>query len=853
MKIITPQYAIISLVLTVFSCFSLCAQQQGGHFSTGEGKGRVMLTVVDENSIPIEFATVYLNRASDSTTVQYTITDKEGKAAMPVNDYGNYYVMVQFMGYRKHISNSFEITQANPIYRINKFKMVNKANELAGVEVVAQKEMLQSNLDKRVFNVESSVVADGATAIEVLEDVPAVDVDIEGNVTLRGSENVTILVDGRPTNLTLDQIPASMIESIEVVTNPSARMDPDGMSGIINVVLKKKKEGGFNGMVTVGVAPAFFQKQINLDRYNASVSLNYTYNKINLFLNYDFRRMGRRSAGILDRYSWFNGVDTDDTTHLTQDNRSSNKGMSHNVATGFDWFINKQNTFSITLGYNYWGNQDTNVLQSNNYNYQDQEDIPLLQYLQSGGSTRISHNINAGINYKKLFNQKGMELTADIFYTQRLNNAESRFVQDFSYPETAQNYYQHTNTLGNNRTATAQVDFVTPVGNGGRIETGYKFSYRSIGQDYALFKGYDPTALTEDISQSNDFTFNEFINAAYLIYSNTFWNKLKIQVGLRGEWANTISKLVVGDSIQTYTPNYPGLFPTLHVQYEFNTQHAIQLSFSRRVTRPSIWQLNPFLDYSDKQNLRQGNPNLTPEYVNSIELGYLMNIKKSSLSVTAFYRYRSDIISRYTESLRDTANMEYTLTTYQNLDQGHNFGFELIYSQRLWKFWKITFSGTFYRMLYYDRDNIIDENLSQDWACNLRLNQSFSLPNDWELQLNFRFRSRSITTGSMGWGTGGIGQGKQSANYSLNFGVKKSFLKKSLVISLNIRDLIYIPTKINSYSLENVGKGNYNSWTTRERSAYQTTLTVSYKINNYKRRPISNNQENGAEGEGMEE
>ena len=849
------KYFTLSLLLSVFSYFTLHAQQQGSgqRPAITEGKGRVTITVVDENSVPIEFATVYLQRASDSATVHYAITDKEGKAALQVNNYGTYYVMVQYMGYRKHISNSFEITSANPFYRINKFKMVNKSTELTGVEVVAQKEMLQNNLDKKVFNVESSVIADGATAIEVLEDIPAVDVDIEGNVTLRGSENVTILVDGRPTNLTLDQIPASMIESIEVVTNPSARMDPDGQSGIINVVLKKKKEGGFNGMVTVGIAPAFFRNKPNLDRYNASISLNYTYNKINVFLNYDFRRMGRRSAGTIDRFSWFNNPNnTADTTHLMQDNISRSKGMSHNIATGLDWFINKQNTLSFTFGYNHWGNGDTNDLLSNNYNYLNSENIPLLQYNQRGGSNRSSHNINAGINYKKLFNRKGMELTSDLFFTQRLNNSESRFVQDFSYPDTAPNYYQRTNTLGNNRTATAQVDFVTPVGNGGRIETGYKFSYRSIGQDYSLFKGGNPAALTEDMSQSNNFIFSEYLNAAYLIYSNTFWDKLKIQVGLRGEWASTVSKLVIGDSAQIFKPNYPGIFPTIHIQYEFNPQHSVQISYSRRVTRPSIWQLNPFLDYSDKQNLRQGNPNLRPEYVNSIELGYLMNIKKSSLSVTAFYRYRTNIISRYTESLRDTADLEYTLTSYQNLDKGHNFGIELIYSQRFWKFWKVTLSGTFYRMLYYDSKNMIDENLSQDWACNLRLNQSFSLPKDWELQLNFRFRSRSLTTGSMGWNTNGVGQGRQSAHYSLNFGVKKSFLKKTLTVSLNIRDLIYIPSKINSYSLENSKRGNYNSWSTRERSAYQTTLTVSYRLNNYKRRP-DKNQEVGVEGEGMEE
>jgi len=414
-----------------------------------------------------------------------------------------------------------------------------------------------------------------------------------------------------------------------------------------------------------------------------------------------------------------------------------------------------------------------------------------------------------------------------------------------------------TKTTTLNRTATAQLDFVTPVGNGGRIETGYKFSFRSIGQDYSLSYGENEPHLREDTLQRNNFEYREYLNAAYFIYSNTFWKKLKIQLGVRGEIANTFSELKSADT--TYKKPYYNLFPTAHIRYDFNDYHSMQLSYSLRVTRPKFWSLNPFVDISDKQNLRMGNPNLTPEFAHNLELRYNATVKQSSFNITVFYRVRTDLITRYTEMKQaevkdgfiyyelidgqiyttpvvsgfDTLNtFPYTLTSSQNINKSQNFGLEVIYGQRLWKFWKITLSGDFYRVMINSKQ-LIDENLLNDWAFGIRLNQTFSLPKGFDMQLNFRFRSKAITTGSMGWMGGGIGQGRQNATYSLNFGVRKSFLKNSLTLSLNIRNLIYNPTiLINTFSTNPVN--GYDANSTRYRSAFQTNITLTYKLNNYK-------------------
>ena len=821
--------SILTLSVVLFFNFQMIFSQTQPHSSVYPGI--ITGSVVDENAALVPYASVYVMKVTDSLAVQMSITDAEGKFIVKDIPYGSYFIEVQYMGYSKHRSTSFELSETHPLFRIAKFKLFNKSTTLQTVEIKAQKDMLQSNLDKKVFNVESSIIADGATAVEVLQDIPSVDVDLDGNVTLRGSENVTVLVDGRPSNLTLDQIPASQIESIEVITNPSARLEPDGMAGIVNVVLKKKKERGFNGLVSVGGSMTLFQNKLFFDNYNANLNLNYSYNKINVFFNYNYRSWAHHSAGSLDRYSWFES----DSTHLLQENEQNMSGGSHNLRGGIDWFINKKNTLSFTLGYNNNKFKSNSYTYSNNADYINLIDIPYQTYDQYGLDQSIGNNISASVFYKKIFTTQGRELTADLYFSQMNKNSSNDDVQQFSVPDSSLDYFQETNTLELNRTATAQIDFVTPVGNGGRIETGYKFSYRSVGQDYSLFDGHNEDSLLQDFTQSNNFLFSEYINAAYFIYSNTFWKKLKLQVGVRGELANTSSDLKSADTV--YYNNYLNLFPTLHLRYDINDKHSIQLSYSRRVSRPSIRQLNPFIDISDKLNLRTGNPNLTPEFVNSFELGYLATIKKSSINITAFYRQRNDIITRYTQLLEGTSdgeNYTYTLTSYQNLDKSQNFGFEVVYGQQIWKFWKINLNGNFYRVII-DSDSLIDENLSRDWAWGFRLNQTFTLSKDWDLQLNFRYRSPSITTGSMGWGSGGVGQGRRSGSYSLNFGVKKSFFNKNLVVSLNIRDLLYSRyTNVHTYSFDE--ESGYDAWSIREHDSFQVTLSLTYKINNYKKR-----------------
>jgi len=865
----------LSLNLLILNCFA--QQPDGGMRLGGQGGqmpdlgslGAVVGMVVDENKQPVSYATVFVLNPKDSTTVTGGMTDESGRIIIKDIPWGTYILQVNAMGYGKHFTSEFTLTQTNPRYMMRQFAMSKRSQQLKGVEITTQKEMLQQNLDKKVYNVENSIITEGATAIQALSEIPSVDVDIEGNVSLRGSGNVTILVDGRPTNLTLDQIPASEIESIEVITNPSARLDPDGMGGVINVILKKKKQSGFNAYFTGGMATSIFKNKFYVDGGNLSVNLNYTYHKVTMFLNYNFRSGQWRNAGDLERTSWFQRKEEmpTDSTYLIQNSEYRSQYFGNNIRAGLDYFINKQNTLSFSFGYNRNDSRDTNNTTANNLRWFLNEKKSFNQYEQYGAGNRYGNNFSGNVSYKKTFSKQGMELTSDLYYTELFGNQRNQYLQHFILPDTLPNYFQKTNTDMRNRTTTAQVDFITPVGNGGRIETGYKLSYRSIWQDYRMYYGstYNEQEHQENKQQRNNFQFQELINSVYFIYSNSFWKVLKIQLGLRGEFANTWSELF---SINEKHPkNYLKLknilYPTVHIRYDITDAHSLQLSYSRRVTRPSFWNLNPFVDVSDKQNLRMGNWDLGPEFADNLELGYSMYMKKSSFSATVFYRHRSDLITRFTQlrqayiedglihyTLLDdekyTLPIEdnywgvdtftYTLTSSQNLNKSQSIGLELVYGQRILSFWRLNFSGDCYYVKINSND-LIDPNLSNDWAFGFRLNQTFNLPKNWDIQLNFRFRSKSITTGSMGFHGGGVGQGRRNAQYSLNFGIKKSFLKdKAMSVSLNIRDLIYNPkTIVESYDYTKVTSGYYST-STRWRSAFQMNLTVTYKLNNYKQR-----------------
>ncbi|NLJ83207.1 MAG: TonB-dependent receptor [Bacteroidales bacterium] len=836
-NIFLKKHHTLLLVILLASLMSVTAQEKlsiQARTLVTSNTGVIACSIIDEDGQALEYATVTVFSLKDSSMVTGAITNARGICLIDKVPWGSYYLRISYIGYANKYVNNITLTVKNPIYQLTKQKIMPGQQMIEGVTVRAEKEMIQTNLDKKVFNVDKNITSEGATCLEVLENIPSVDVDVEGNVSLRGSQSVTILVDNRPTHLTLDQIPSGMVESIELITNPSARYEPDGVSGIINVVLKKTKEKGFNGMITVGSGASNLDSTFFFGKNNLSANVNYRYNKVNVFANYNFRMMNRNNYNTLDRASVFNN----DTNRFYQMSRSRGEFMSHNIRTGLDYYLNKKNTLSLNLNFSKFERlHRSNSDSRSSFNNIDTAD---KEYILDSRREFANYNLSSNIFYKHDFNKKGQELTASVYYTRMWGGNELEGLETYSIPSDREDFINKTVTLSDNHFVTAQVDFVTPVGNGGRIETGYKLTSRFTDQEYHQYIGSKEDNLIESASDANNYNYNEYINALYFIYSNTIREKFKYQVGLRGELANNTFYLKNIDT--TSRSIYPHLFPTLHLVYEFNEKHSIFLSYSMRVQRPNIFQLNPYVNNSDRFNLSKGNPSLKPELTNSVELGYQYYTEKSSVTTNVFYRHRYQMISRYTELLNDSVS----LTSYQNFNQAQSYGIELNYAQTIFKWWRANINGSFYQTLIDSTQgmDMIDPNLMKDWSWNVRGMFSFILPKDFDIQLTASYRSPMLTTGSMGgfgWG-GGSGQGRMEEQWVMDIGFKKMFLKKTLTLSVRVSDIFASRTsRINTFGHNEMS--SFDTYSFRKNDSRQLFISLSYRINNYRPKRVNYNNE----------
>ena len=814
------------IIALLFSVVSIFGQERNPLLVEAQKKvtantGVIVCSVSDEYNSPLEYTTVVVLRLNDSSLVSGGLTDQQGRVLIDNIPWGTYLIRISYVGAKSVFVPNISIDVEKPVAVTGKIQIETSSRQLQGVVVSGQREMIENNLDKRVFNVDRSLVTEGSTGTDVLENIPSVTVDIDGNVSLRGSQSVTILINGRPTDLSMDDIPASTIESIEVVTNPSARYEPDGTSGIINVILKKERKLGFNASLSLGAGMANKKKDVYFGRYSANLNLNFRYSKFNFFLSYNFRSFLSNSEAEMERENIFNNT----TTLLNQNSFGSWQGIPQGVRGGFDYFINDRNTISVEGGYRHHTGQWESTMESLTRN--SLEDT-LSWYEQKSHTLPIpTHSWDVAVTYAMTTKTKGQELTVDISTSERNMVNESVMEQSYQIP-TIHEYHQKSNNTTKRNRVNAKLDFVTPIGNGGRLETGYKFDWGKTQDDYSFFSGSALDNLTEDSSRKDASTYKDIVNAVYMVYANSIKTKFKYQLGVRAELA-TISSLLNSER-ETFSPRpYFDIFPTLHLRYDFNDIHSMQLGYSIRIRRPRGRELNPFIDDTDRLNLSQGNRKLKPEYTHSVDLGYLMTMKKTSISANIFYRYRYDIISRYTILLNDST----TFTTYENLDNSHSYGLEFSLQQDLFKFWKLTFNASLFQTIINADSNMYDKSLANDLSGQLRLNNNFNLPKDFQIQLSANYRSPTLTLNSMGFESGGAGQGRMSAVWGIDIGIKKSFLKKSLSISLRASDIFYT-RNVHIESYGSTSYSAYNSTSARFRDSRQLWLTVTYSIINYK-------------------
>ena len=502
-------FTLTFLIVTLF-----VAAQKNPASKNGNGtvsKGVVTGIVHDKNTgAPVEFANVIVCKNSDSSMVNGALTTAKGRFTIDNVPYGNYFIKINFIGYGVKTISNVNINDNNTYMNIHTVFLETAATNLDAVTITGQKDQVEYNLDKKVINVDKNLLTSGGTALDIMQTIPSVDVDIEGNVSLRGSQNVTIFIDGRPSGLTsLDQMPASMIDRVEIVTNPSARYDPDGMSGIINIVTKRKKEAGYYGMISANVGTG--------GKYTGSLNFGYNVKKFNIYTNLDGRIFGMKSYTDSYREVYQN----DSTYYYKQLSESKRQGKFGNIKLGADYFINTKNTLSVYGEYNIRRFNPDNFTDYYNFDY----DSLLTSYYTRQNNMAGSHGgYELGLDYKLTFNKKGRELTASVFYSNTPSDDQTNITTTYyntdMTPGTDPAWVQRNISDEKNLRFYGQVDYIHQMDKWGRIEGGYKYQYRSDYEDYQSFYQDSAGILQYDSMPSNIFKNMQQLHSAYLIYAN---------------------------------------------------------------------------------------------------------------------------------------------------------------------------------------------------------------------------------------------------------------------------------------------------------------------------------------------
>lgn len=662
---------------------------------------------------------------------------------------------------------------------------VNDAN-LGNVTVTSTQRLFEMGIDRKVFNVDQNIVSAGQTATEVMKQIPSLNVDIDGNVTLRNAAP-TLFVDGRPTTLTLDQIPAEIIDKVELITNPSAKFDASGgNAGILNIVLKKNRKTGYNG----GVRAGFDSK----GRMNIGGDINARQNKINLFLMGMFNQRKSNAYGETER------IDAKPLTDkVDQRDTSANNGYFGFIRTGFDYFIDNRNTLSlaVNLSKGSFNSDDVQVLDSVKVN-------PTHQF-RGSEADRNFQNMGAQLSYKHNFAQKGHSFSSDVSFNQSKNDNIQDYTTLYQFPNGNQKYptvLQRSMGNGTTKFFTVQADYENPFKENQKIEAGLRTAVRDF--ENFLDQYFDSTGggYVFNPKLSNRYKYLDIVYAAYGTYSF----KLKdwsLQLGLRAESSNYDGTLIAktpGAVDSTFKVRYDvSLFPSVFSTYKIDDKQDVQINYSRRINRPNFFQLIPFVDYSDPQNLRLGNPGLKPEFTNSFELSYNYSYKRgASLLATAFYKHNTDLITQYTYKapFAGGVNDSAFYSTYINANSAQTYGLELTHRFAVLKWWDNTMNFNLFNS-QINSNNIQSGLSNQRTSWFIKMNNSFKLPKNFSIQFSGNYQAKTVLPqggggrgGMFGGGSIGSSQGYINPRYDFDIAIKKDFSWKggntaSLSVSMN--------------------------------------------------------------------
>ncbi len=764
------------------------------------------MVLSQESGEPVEYATISLYRKRDSLLITGTISDEKGNFILTAKA-GRYFTKVEFISHAPVIIPMVNLKPNNLELDLKAISMPPSISTLSEVEISAEKNQVEVGLDKKVFNVVKDLSNIGGDASDVLENIPSVIVDIEGNVSLRGSSNVRILINGKPSGLmgisqekALEQIPANTIESVEVITNPSVKYDAEGMSGIINIILKKEKRKGLNGMLNITTGYPH--------RHNASLLFNYGMDKFNVFGNYGISYKDRPGGVIYHRETYSN----DTITSLDQDGSFTRNRLGNNLRLGLDYNISKTST--ITLSSHYSINMGTND-RFTDYRGLDFESNLESQYIRDTREISRSTNKDYAIGYQNRFNKKFQNLTADLSYNSGNSEGIMSMTEEYDLlnyiPDLSSPLQQQTNDLQNETNLIIRTDYVHPIGSAGRLEMGYKSGIRNKDIDFDVEEYSDATNDWFNLQGiSNHFIYDEAIHAGYIMLNNKY-GEFGYQGGIRVENSIITSRLV--ETNDTYKRNYTHFFPSIHLSQGLVKDNKIQISYSRRIKRPRSRSLNPFNSYADPLNLWVGNPKLNPELTNSYEIGHIKYWENGTLGTSIYYRHTDSIVQR----IRNIDSSGISTTLPMNLSYGDNFGAEITFSLILFKWWKINGSFNYFRSII-DGTDLRRDYASDSYSYTGRLNSNTTIWKDLNLQAMFNYRGPRVTI-----------QGLRKEMYFIDIGLKKDIFNKKGSLSFKVSDLL----NSRKFNMETYGDNFYV-----ETQYFRTTrlflISFTYKINRYR-------------------
>lgn len=783
-------------------------------------RGKVM---DGETGEPLEFATISLLNAGDESLVTGTIAESTGDFSIRA-DAGEYIVRIQFVTYQARDVRNVRLGSTNPVADIGLVHLDPSQQELDEVVVQGERTQMQLNLDKKVYNVGKDLSSLGGSASDMLDNLPSISVDVEGNVQLRGSSNVKILIDGKPSGLVglsstdaLRQLQGNLIESVEVITNPSARYDAEGQAGIINIILKKEKNQGINGSFQVNTGYPH--------NHGASINMNFRRKWVNLFVNYgiDYRKAPGQ-GGATQRYN------LPDTAYSTLLDRSNMRGgLSNNLRFGADFYLGEKSTLTTSFLYRYSDELNEAQLEYTDFNVNDE----LINYTRrEDDETEGDENLEYALNYTRTFSNRNHKLTADFQYQNNNELEQSDIVQFQGVSETAsipQLFQQVRNEEGEERIM-LQADYIQPILNSGKVEAGYRSTFRNIKNIYSVDERMDPDeAFTRLDTFSTDFAYNENVHAFYGIVSDEL-DKISWQLGLRSETTDINTEFQERGEDRSW--NYTNLFPSAFFTYELQSENQLQLSYSRRINRPRFRELNPFSSFTDNRNFWLGNPQLQPEFTDSYELGFLQNMNASSIYYGVYYRHTDQLIRRV--SMEPNEDGQRVQVPY-NIGVSDAIGIEVNASQELTDWYRVNGNFNFYRN---EISGMVGDTLNLAATAvtfTTRVSNNFKIKDLFNAQVNFFYRAPRNET-----------QGRTLAVYVLDLGLSKDIWNKNGTLSLSVRDIF------NSRKWRSITElptfYERSEWQWRKGPTFM--LTLNYRLNQKKGRGSDQRRGGDFEDEG---